>query len=371
MASRTLQLPLKIFGVPVRLDYSFLLVLPLFAYLIGSQLPAYVERLEALGVPLDPSAFAGARAYALGLIGAIGLFTSVLIHEVGHALTARVYGIQTKEIRLWFLGGVAQFQEMPRQRGAEALVALAGPVTSALLALLLWGSMQLLSPDAPARVVLSYLAVTNLALALFNMLPALPLDGGRILRSLLALMMPRIAATDLAVGISGAIAIIMGVLALLGGQLYLALIAFFIYNAGRLESQATLISEAAYGRTVAEFMNRDVVFVAVDMPLAQFERMAEFRAFDAYPVVDHFDHFLGVARLARAHAPETFVTGTVADVLEAADTVSPSASVLGVLQQLTESPGGRLYVVDASGTLRGVLSKTDFVRHIREFVALQ
>lgn len=371
MASRSILLPLRIFGVPVRLDYSFLLVLPLFAYLIGSQLPAYVAQLESMGVPLDPSAFTGTRAYLLGLVGAVGLFTSVLIHEVGHALTARAYGIETQEIRLWFLGGVAQFQDMPRQRGAEAVVALAGPVTSALLALGLWGVMQLLPADAPARVVCSYLAVTNLGLALFNLLPALPLDGGRILRSLLALFLPRLAATNVAVGISGAIAILLGVFALLGGQLYLALIAFFIYNAGRMESHATLISEAVHGRTVADLMTRDVASVEAGMPLGQFARLAEFRPLDAYPVIDSQGVLLGVARLEDAAGAIAAGSELVDDVLKEGGRIAPNEPVMAALQRITETEAGRLYVVDAAGRLVGVLSKTDLLRHIRKFAALR
>ncbi len=370
MAKRSLLLPFKLFGVPVRLDLSFLLVLPLFAYLIGSQLPAYVAQLEDLGIPLDPSAFTGAWVYVLGLFGALGLFTSVLIHEVGHALTGRVYGIATKEIRLWFLGGVAQFQEMPRQRGAEALVAVAGPVTSALLALLLWGLMQLLPSASPARVITSYLAVTNVALALFNLLPALPLDGGRILRSVLALFMSRLRATNLAVAVSGLIAILLGVFALLNGQLYLALVAFFIYNAGRMESGATLVSEAMHGRTVAELMTREPLFVHADMPLAQFERMADFRHFDAYPVVDGGGRLLGMALISDARSAAAG-DDTVTNIVREAASVRFDESVLTAIGRITDEDLARLMVVDATGRLVGVLSKTDLLRHIRSFAALQ
>ncbi len=371
MATRSILLPLRIFGVRLRLDQSFLLVLPLFAYLIGSQLPAYVAQLASVGVPLDPGAFTGTRAYVLGFIGALGLFGSVLIHEIGHALTARAYGIETKEIRLWFLGGVAQFEAIPRRRGVEAVIALAGPVTSALLALVLFGLMQLFPVTAAARVVLSYLCVTNLGLALFNLLPALPLDGGRILRSLLALYMPRLDATNLAVGVSGAVAIVLGVFALLGGQLYLALVAFFIYNAGRMESQATLISEAVYGRTVADLMTVNVASVESGMPLGQFARLSEFRPLDTYPVVDADGQLLGVARLEDASAAIAAGSEVVDDVLRDALRIGPSEHVMTVLQRLTEGDTGRLYVVDGGGRLIGVLSTSDLLRHIREFAGLQ
>src|SRR5688500_2191539 len=99
-----------------------------------------------------------------------------------------MYGVQVKSITLWLLGGMAQFDEMPRQRGAEAVVAVVGPIVSVAVAVVCWLALKALPGSAvPARFVLSYLAGTNVMLAIFNMLPALPLDGGRVLRSLLAL----------------------------------------------------------------------------------------------------------------------------------------------------------------------------------------
>ncbi|MFA5552112.1 MAG: site-2 protease family protein, partial [Trueperaceae bacterium] len=108
MNQRGLRLPFKLLGVPVLLDHSFLLILPLFAYLIGSQLGAYAQILSSMGVHIDPSGLdQGVTRWVLGALAAIGLFTSVLIHELGHAVAARLYGVKTLEIRLWFLGGVA------------------------------------------------------------------------------------------------------------------------------------------------------------------------------------------------------------------------------------------------------------------------
>src|SRR5690606_1575942 len=121
------------------LDYSFLLILPLFAYLIGSQLGTYAQILATVGVNIDASGLAqGSTRWLLGGTAAVGLFASVLVHELGHAVTARLYGVNTLEIRLWFLGGVARLDEMPRGRGAEAIVAVAGPITSVIVGALLW-----------------------------------------------------------------------------------------------------------------------------------------------------------------------------------------------------------------------------------------
>ena len=211
MSERGIRLPFKLLGVPVLLDYSFLLILPLFAYLIGSQLGTYAQVLAAAGVHIDPSGLQqGVTRWVLGAAGAIGLFVSVLVHELGHAVTARLYGAKTLDIRLWFLGGVARLDEMPRGRGAEAVVAIAGPLTSFLIGVLLWVVLPQVTQYPGPALVISYLAITNVALAIFNMLPALPLDGGRILRGVLELFMPHLRATSVAAFVSAVVAILLG-----------------------------------------------------------------------------------------------------------------------------------------------------------------
>src|SRR5206468_10405330 len=148
--------------------------------------------------------------FALGLVGALGLFVSIVVHELGHAVVARLYGVKVRRITLWALGGMAEFDEMPRQRGAEAVVAVVGPIVSVAVGVLCWGILGLLPATAVApRFVLSFLGGTNIYLALFNLLPAMPLDGGRVLRSLLALRMPHLRATQVAVTISKFLAIAM------------------------------------------------------------------------------------------------------------------------------------------------------------------
>src|SRR5690606_10083870 len=210
-------LPFRLLGVPVRLDVTFLLALPLFAYVIGSQLPEFTAQLRQVALLRDPDLArrlvpgqSESVAWLVGLVAALGLFASVLVHELGHAVVARLYGVRTLEIRLWFLGGVAQFKDLPRRRGAEAIVALAGPATSLALGALLWLALPSVPLGSTATTVVAYLGITNVGLALFNLLPAIPLDGGRVLRSLLALAMPRLRATNVAVAISAALAALMG-----------------------------------------------------------------------------------------------------------------------------------------------------------------
>jgi len=368
-----IKLPFKLLGIPVTLDNSFLLILPLFAFLIGSQLPAFVNQLRLVGLDVPSASLArGATPWVLGAISALGLFSSVVVHELGHALVARLYGVRTNEIRLWFLGGVAQFQEMPTRRGAEALVALAGPVTSGLLAVALWLALPLASASAGATVVVAYLAITNIGLALFNLLPALPLDGGRVLRSLLAIFLPYLRATTIAVALSSGIAIVGGIYGVLSGQLFLVIMAFFVYNAGRAEAQAAYLKDALEGVRARDLMTPDPVTVDPGMPLSQFARLGEFRRHVGYPVVDPDGKLLGFARLgagltfegAQQHddtAPAREAS-TVLDILQPAETVPPWETAMETIRRLSEGELGRIMVTDEGGRLLGIISKTDVVR---------
>ncbi len=365
MFRHAVRLPFRLLGIPVRLDTSFLLVLPLLAYLIGSQIPAYLALFRGAGVPIDAGALErGWTPYWLGLAGALGLFLSVLVHELGHAVVARFYGVKVKEITLWFLGGVAQFDTMPKQRGAEAVVAIVGPLTSGLLALLFGLLWQGVARQPAALFLLSYLTVTNAGLALFNLLPALPLDGGRVLRSLLALPMSHLRATRIAGTVSAVVAVLLGVYGVLSLNLFLVAIAFFVYNAGRAETQAAILVDLFAGQRVADLMTREPVTVEPAMPLSQFQRLAHYRPYNGYPVVDAGGRLLGYARLSDASGePE----GTdVASIMVPAETIAAAAAAMDALKRIGQGQLGRLAVVDGGGRLVGMLSKTDLVRTIHE-----
>jgi Zn-dependent protease len=369
MFGKSIRLPFSIAGIPIRLDSSFLLVLPLFAWLIASQVPEFASLLQDAGYQIDQDALTGGWTPTwLGIIAAVGLFTSVLIHELGHAFTARLFDVEVEGITLWFLGGVAQFPEMPKERGREAVVAIAGPITSILLAAgfyLLWTV-----PDwgAPALFVASYLTITNAALAVFNMLPALPLDGGRVLRSLLAIPMSYLRATQISASISRVVAILLGIYGILTFQLFIALIAFFVYTAVRAEAQQAVISEVFEGVTVGDIMTRDPITVEPDTTLRDVGRLSEYRKHTGYPVVDDEGKVVGVMKLqdARTEDEAGRAPEHVREVMHEPETISPSEEIPEALKRLAQSPLGRLAVVDDRGELVGVLSKSDIVREPQE-----
>lgn len=363
MVKSSFRLPFDIFGIPIRLDATFVLLIALLTWLVGARVGTYIELFE---LPLDPAPLQrGLTPWLLGLASALGLMLSVLIHELAHALTARRYGVEIKEIRLWILGGVAQFKAMPQQPRAEAVVAIMGPVTSAALGALLWWLAGLLGAGAGAGlVVISYLAAVNVLLAVFNLLPALPMDGGRVLRSLLATRMSHLRATRIAASVSQILAVAMGIFGLLTLNLFLVAIAFFVYMAVQAETQFATITRALEDITVRDLMSRDVVTVDADTSVEAFVRTMLERRHVFFPVVDAHDAVVGVIRLQNVQdAPPD---ARVADVMsrEIVD-VDVDASAVEAFTRINESEGRRLIVRDAQDRMVGVISTTDLLRAVQ------
>lgn len=368
MFGPSIRLPFTIAGIPIRLDASFLLVLPLIAWVIGSQAQETAAMLDRLpGYALEVDRVRGnITPWVLGLIAALGLFLSVLIHELGHAFTARIFDVHVEGITLWFLGGVAQFPEMPKERGREAVIGIAGPLTSVALAV--GFHVLATSADWGSRVlfVLGYLALVNAALAVFNMLPALPLDGGRVLRSLLAIPMSYLRATRISAGISRVVAILLGIYGIVTFQLFIALIAFFIYAAVRAEAQYAVISQVFDDVAVGDIMTRNPISVERGSPLSDLRRLSEFRRHGGYPVVDDEEHVVGIVKLQDVPLEGADESAElVDDVMREAETVREGDAVPEALKQIAESELGRLAVLDAQGRLVGVLSKSDIVRELQ------
>ncbi|MBA2665847.1 MAG: site-2 protease family protein [Trueperaceae bacterium] len=358
------RLPFRLLGIPISLDPTFGLVLPLFAWLIANQVGAFATILEPVGIVLDADVLTrGVTPYVLGLIAALGLFASVVVHELGHAMAARIYGVRTKMITLWFLGGVAQLEDMPRARGAEAVVAIVGPIVSGALSFAFAGVLRVFDLHGGAAFVIAYLALMNAGLAIFNLLPALPLDGGRVLRSLLAIPMDRERATVIAGNVSRAVAILLGVYGIFSFQLFLVIIAFFVFNAGRAEVYAERARQAFEGRSVADVMTVDPVTVDLDMPLAQFRQLRSFKPHPCYPVVDAAGVLAGLARIDDAEKADP--DATLATILREADTARPGEDLQRAVQRLAGGDLGRLVVIDPKGRVIGILSRTDVVRVLR------
>lgn len=181
--------------------------------------------------------------YAVMMIPAV--FGCVVLHELGHALTARRYGIETRDITLYPIGGVARLEKLPEQPIEEFWIAVAGPAVNVAIAALLGGLFLLGAGLEPgiftgslAQLVLVNLLVVNVFLAFFNMLPAFPMDGGRVLRALLATRLGQLRSTTIAAQIGVAMAVVFGFVGLVTGQFMLALVGMFVFFAGQQELAA-------------------------------------------------------------------------------------------------------------------------------------
>jgi Zn-dependent protease/CBS domain-containing protein len=217
---------LKIFGIPVRLHFTFLLLL-VFLIFIG---------------------FGGSQSGPAAAVYIFALFVSVLLHEVGHALVARLYGLRTLEIVMYPIGGVSRLERPPSSR-QEPLIALAGPFVNLVIAVVLLATQHDFLPLETLRIptdanLIERIAVGNLLLAVFNLLPAYPMDGGRVLRALIALRKSEDEATRMAAGAGRLLAAAMGLFGLLSANFLLVFVALFVYLGASQEG------EAARGRSL-------------------------------------------------------------------------------------------------------------------------
>jgi len=271
------------------------------------------------------------RVIAASVSYIVALFTIVVLHELGHALTARRYGIRTRDIILLPIGGVARLERMPRNPRQELLVALAGPAVNVVLAILLYGIVRLTGQPPvgdlydfeimmSTRALLYALAFVNIFIALFNMLPAFPMDGGRVLRALLAMRMSSYArATEVAARVGRVFALLLGVAGLYPRFLnpFLVLIALFVWLGAGSEAAAVQTSESLDGVSIEDLMIREVQTLAPGDPLSRAVQLTLDGFQQDFPVVEEGGAVVGVltrADLLRALA-DRGASGTVADAM--------------------------------------------------------
>ncbi|ELZ70824.1 CBS domain-containing protein [Haloferax volcanii] len=357
----------SVFGIPIKLDLTFLIVLPLFAWLIGSDvtnLAAIVN--DLFGSTIDGAAIsAGSMQWVLGSAAAIGLFAGVLLHEFGHSLVAMRYGYEIESITLWLFGGVARFKEIPEDWKQEFTIAVAGPVVSVAIGVVSYAGFLLLpESQAPAQFVLGYLALVNVSLAVFNMLPGFPMDGGRVLRALLARNRPHAKATQMAAEVGKVFAFLLGLFGLFF-NLFLVALAFFIYMGASGEAQQTVLKATFQDVVVRDIMtgreNLDVVDEKTSVA-ELLERMFVERH-TGYPVLRNGD-LVGMVTLDDARGVKEVERDAfrVDDIMsDELATITPDADAMDAIALMQERGVGRLPVVDEAGELVGLVSRSDLV----------
>jgi Zn-dependent protease/CBS domain-containing protein len=356
----------RITGIPIRLNITLVVFLPLLAWLIGreEQLSAYGAAVDAISPrPVDLAAIgSGTTPELVGVATALGLFVGVLLHELGHAWAARRYGITISSITLWIFGGMAHMEDLPEDWDIELYVALAGPAMSILIGAVCYGLLFVVPPLPVVVFVVGALAVINVTLAVFNLLPAFPMDGGRVLRALLARSRPYAEATRIAAAVGKTIAVGLAVLAVVAFAPLLLLIAMFVYVAAGAESRMTTLRELLGDMTVRELVSTDVRTVAPETTVAEFlERVITERT-TAYPVMER-GTVTGVVTLesVRSVPTEDRASTTVADAMGAAPpTVSPDDDAFDALVAMSSAKGDRVLVVE-DGRFVGQITAADFV----------
>lgn len=341
-------------GIDVHLHATFFLLLVFFGY------SYWVSTGTLAGV-------------ATGLSLILLLFLCVVLHEYGHALTARRFGIGTRNITLLPIGGVAMLERMPEEPRQEIVVALAGPAVNVAIAALLWLVMALM--DRPGALigigfghgsVLPSLLAANVALALFNLLPAFPMDGGRVLRALLAMRTDRLRATRLAAGIGRVLAVGFGILGLMGNP-FLLLIAVFVWigagaEAGSVRNESRLTRRPAGLAMITEFHTLapgDPLSRAVDLTLSGSQK--------DFPVL-RGSEIAGVATQAAIMRGlrDAGLGGRVADVTVPVRTADVDTPLDRLLQEM-QSEEASLVCITRAGRLAGILN----LDNILEFVRIQ
>ncbi len=361
----------RIAGIKVGINASvFLIVAILVLGLATGQLPAAYPGRSVI-------------AYAIGAIVAALLFlASLLAHELAHSLVARRNGIEVESIVLWLLGGVAQLRGEAKTPGADFRIAIVGPLTSLVLAIVFGlaaaGVASLGGAGLPLGVLM-YLAATNALLAVFNLIPAAPLDGGRVLRA--ALWQFRgdrhAAAVNAARAgrILGFVMIALGVLQVVTGRglggVWLALIGWFVVSAASAEEQQARLGGRLAGVKVSEVMAARPTVLDVNLTVADFiAQVALTHQYSTYPLVDAYGRLTGLVTLNRVRAvpPEQRATTRLQEIACPPSEVPiarPEESLVELLERMNGCADGRAVVVDDAGRVVGVVSASDVARSLQ------
>ena len=365
---------ISLLGFPIYLDLSWFAIVLLIAWSLASRLfPAQVEGLSS------------AQYWIMGFLGALGLFASILAHELGHAVIARRFGLPMRGITLFIFGGVAEMTREPPSAKAEFFVAIAGPIVSVLISVGCFAVTMLGGSAIPPAVtaVLGYLAIINAVVVAFNLIPAFPLDGGRVLRSILWQVKGNLRwATRISSSLGsafGIVLIVLGFISLLGGNLFGALwqilIGMFLRNAARMSYQQVLVRRALEGEPVSRFMNREIVTVPSSLTLDRLVEDFVYRHHHKmYPVIED-DQFVGcvttrqIQQVPRDRWHET----TVKDVAQCCDeesTTTPETDAMDALAKLSRTEASRMLVL-SEGQLAGIVSLKDLMKFISLKVELE
>jgi Zn-dependent protease/CBS domain-containing protein len=355
----------RVIGIPIYLHFSWLIIFGLIVWTLSTgYFPAQYPDLPA------------SSSWAKGLVASLLFFVSIVFHELGHAVVALRHGLRTRSITLFIFGGVAQLEKDPKDGRSEFWMAAAGPLVSLALAGLFYTCASLPFVNPSAAAVAKYLALINLILALFNLVPAFPMDGGRLLRGALWGPMGKARATRIASGAGTFFAfflIFAGVFSLLRGDslggLWYILIGWFIKDASAASYQQVRLDEALRGVTVRDAMVEGVVTVPSTGSVAEAAREHFMRTgYGGYPVT-RGDAIVGllclkdVLRLSPEEREATSVQGAMRPLTDGIVT-DPDAPLPVAIARMAQAGTARLLVMHGD-QLVGLLTMNGVIRRLK------
>lgn len=328
----------------MRIHVTFLLLLAFYAW-------SYYEA-------------AGVEGAVVGVTFMLVLFLCVLLHEFGHALAARRFGIRTPDITLLPIGGVARLERMPSSPRQELVIAIAGPAVNVAIVAVICAILGRV-PDVRSfwngrgeDGLLASLFFVNAMLILFNMIPAFPMDGGRVLRALLATGMPHAKATLIAARVGQGIAVVFGVLALTTGNFILLFIALFVFMGAQQELAYVQLRQSAQNLRVGQIMITRFRTLSADIRVGEVAALMDGDHQDVFPLVDSALHLRGIASRAELlqaakDLPPQSPANCVARQIPVVHPDTPLNEAVELMQRLAEPV---LPVVNASGQIVGLAS---------------
>jgi Zn-dependent protease/CBS domain-containing protein len=355
-------------GIKIGIDLSWFFIAVLLSWTLASgHFPFYYPH-------LSPATY-----WLMGISGMLGLFICVILHELGHALVAQHYRLPVTQITLFIFGGIAEIKKEPMSPKVEFLMAIAGPIVSVVIALFMYFLTQLgnqLGWSILIKGVTSYLATINIVIVIFNLIPAFPLDGGRVLRALLwwikkDFKWATLIATRIGTGF-GFFLIFMGIFLLISGSFlggfWLMILGLFLCRAAFSSRTQFYLREALQGEKVLKFMKRDPICVPPDITIKEFiDRYIYQSHHHLYPVVEEgrLIGYIGLKEVKSLtqEAWEGTSVKTLMVPFSDFQTVSPETTALEALNLMHQIEFPLLFVVKGDQLL-GLLTAQDLFKLI-------
>jgi len=356
----------KILGIPIHVHFTFLIILALFSWFFATiDLTIWTFN---LGFGNEAIPFIG--KIGLGLLVSLLFFLCVLLHEIAHSYIAMRMGQKVRGITLFIFGGISQLDDIPHNPPLELKITLAGPIISIALAAFFFflafitNTLDGIPSFNLIAIAMGTLSFYNLLIGLFNLIPAFPLDGGRVLRALLATRMEYGRATKTAATIGKIIAVLMAIIGIFL-NIWLTLVAIFIYIGASQEEKTVEMSLALEGITVKDIMSTTVVTVPPNMPLDELSNYMMIHKHMGYPVTEN-SKLIGIVTFNDLHGhKKNSESLLIKDIMTTpVITISPGNNAIDAFKIMARHHVGRL-VVTKNNHIQGMISRSDLFHAVK------